>query len=114
MNVEDFPPIETFKKLPKRVVVKGGAAGLNAQNHPQLSGIVINNSGQTVVNIKVHLVTFDDRNIPLESATTVPDPDVLPQGQIGSFLFTLPNHKGKISNSYLYATWAYDDKRWTP
>ena len=114
MDVEDFPPIETFKKLPKRVVVKGGVASFNAQNQPQLSGIVINNSGQTVMNLKVHLILFDHRNIPIENATEVPEPGTLLQGQIASFLFTLPNFKGKITNSYLYATWVYDDKSWTP
>lgn len=114
MNVEDFPSIETFKKLPKRVVVKGGMVSAGADDRPQLTGIVINNSGQTVKGLKVHLIIFDGRNIPIQTASTVSEPDTLPQGQIGSFLFKLAEHTGKIANSHLYATWSYDDKSWTP
>ncbi|MDD5084668.1 MAG: hypothetical protein PHE61_01330 [Candidatus Omnitrophica bacterium] len=109
MGIEEFPEIETFQKLPKRLIVKGGDSTIDAKGNAVLSGIVINNLGQPVQGIKVYLVVFDDNEIPVFNVTTVPFPDVLPQGRIASFRFSIPSQKKRLENYYLYANWKYED-----
>lgn len=109
MAFEDFPEIEAFQKLPKRLIVKGGDATLNSKGDAELAGIMINNSGQTVRDVNVIMVLFNEKHVPTMSLSVKPDPDKLAQGSIASFKF---HHKGygeKFSNYYLYATWNYDD-----
>ena len=110
MGLEQFPEIESFQKLPHRVIVKGGSASFDPREGAELRGIVINNIGQTVRDISVNLVIFDERETPLFNTSTVPDPAVLPQGAIGSFHFRLKDFPGEIKKYYLYPSWKYDDR----
>ena len=112
MSIQEFPEIETFHKLPRRVIVKGGSSGFNAQGKPELRGIVINNIGHPIRDTKVSLVIFDEQDIPILNRNTTPDQEVLPQGGIGSFTFTLDDYDQEIKNYYLYASWKYDDSNW--
>ena len=112
MGIEQFPEIETFQKLPRKVIVKGGSAGFDAKGKPQLRGIVINNVGQPICGIVVSLVIFNEQEIPILSKTTVPEPVALAQGAIASFAFVLEDYEREIKNYYLYATWKYDDSDW--
>ncbi len=112
MSIQEFPEIETFQKLPHRVIVKGGASGLNAQGKAELRGIVINNEGHLIKNLRVSLIIFNAKEIPVVNASCVPNPDTLPQGGIASFIFTLDDYRQEITNYYLYANWKYDDSNW--
>ena len=48
MGIEHFPEIETFQKLPRKVIVKGGNSGFDTKGRPELRGIVINNAGHPI------------------------------------------------------------------
>lgn len=112
MGIEQFPEIETFQRLPRKVIVKGGGSGFSPEGKPELRGIVINNSGHSIKGIKVSMVIFSEQDIPMLNKSTAPDPDALPQGAIGSFTFTLSDYDKEITNYYLYANWKYDDSDW--
>lgn len=112
MGIEQFPEIETFQKLPRKVIVKGGSAGFDSKGRPELRGIVINNAGHPIRDAKVSLVIFNDQEIPILNKSTVSDPSALPQGAIGSFTFTLDDYDQEIKNYYLYVGWKYDDSKW--
>ena len=109
MGIEQFPEIETFQKLPRKVIVKGGSAGFDSKGHPELRGIVINNVGHPIRDIKVSLIIFNEYEIPVLNKSAIPDPPALPQGGIGSFAFVLDDYDQEIKNYYLYASWKYDD-----
>lgn len=109
MGIEQFPEIESFQKLPHRVIVKGGSSRFNPGEGAQLRGIVINNVGQTIREVTVNLVVFDERETPILSTSTAPDPAILPQGAIASFLFQLKDFSSEIKKYYLYPSWKYDD-----
>lgn len=110
VSIEQFPEIESFQKLPHRVIVKGGSSRFDPQEGAELRGIVINNSGQPIRSVVVNLVVFDERETPLVNVSAVPDPEHLPQGAIGSFLFQLKNFDREIKKYYLYPSWKYDDQ----
>ena len=112
MGIEQFPEIETFQKLPRKVIVKGGSAGFDSKGRPELRGIVINNTGHPIRDIKVSLIIFDEQEIPILNRSTLPDQQTLPQGGIGSFTFTLEDYDQEVKNYYLYASWKYDDSNW--
>jgi hypothetical protein len=112
MGIEQFPEIETFQKLPRKVIVKGGSSGFDSTGRPELRGIVINNSGHPIRDAKVFLVIFNEQEIPILNRSSVPDPPALPQGAIASFTFTLQDYDQEIKNYYLYANWQYDDSNW--
>lgn len=112
MSIEEFPEIEAFQKLPRRVIVKGSISTVNKDGHAELSGIVINNLGQPVKSLKVNLIIFDSREMPVHNASTIPDPPRLSQGGISSFKIVAEGHKDKITNYYLYPSWQYDDSDW--
>ena len=112
MGIQEFPEIQTFQKLPRKVIVKGGTSGFGANGKPELRGIVINNSGHLVKDIRVSLIIFNAHEIPILNASTVPDPNQLPQGSIASFVFTLDDYNQEITNYYLYTNWKYDDSNW--
>ena len=112
MGIQEFPEIETFQKLPRRVIVKGGTSNFGAHGKPELRGIVINNVGHLIKDIRVSLIIFNTKEIPLLNASTTPDPNALPQGGIASFIFTLDDYDQEITNYYLYANWKYDDSNW--
>ncbi|MBI4115308.1 MAG: hypothetical protein HY447_01900 [Candidatus Omnitrophica bacterium] len=110
MGIEQFPEIESFQKLPRRVIVKGGSSRFDPAEGAELRGIVINNTGHTIQEVSVNLVVFDEREMPLFNTSIAPDPAILPQGAIGSFLFRLKNVQSEIKKYYLYPSWKYDDK----
>jgi hypothetical protein len=112
MGIEQFPEIETFQRLPRKVIVKGGSSGFNDLGQPELRGIVINNVGHTIQDIRVFLILFDGHDIPIFNKSTSPDMVHLPQGGIASFTFTLEDYEKEIDNYYLYANWNYDDSKW--
>lgn len=113
MSIEEFPEIEAFQKLPRRVIVKGGLSTVNNAGNAELSGIVINNNGQPIKGLRVNLVVFDSREMPVMNVMTDADPQQLSQGGIASFRFTLDGCKDNITNYYLYPTWQYDDSNWS-
>ena len=110
MGIEKFPEIESFQKLPHRVIVKGGSSRFDPREGAELRGIVINNIGHTIRDVSVNLVVFDEKETPLLNVSTAPDPEILPQGAIGSFLFRLKDFTDEIKNYYLYSSWKYDDR----
>ena len=112
MGIEHFPEIETFQKLPRKVIVKGGSSGFDPKGRPELRGIVINNIGHPIRDAKVSIVIFDEQEIPILNKSTSPDPSALPQGGIGAFTFTLDDYDQEIRNYYLYMNWKYDDSNW--
>ena len=112
MSIQEFPEIETFQKLPRRVIVKGGSSAFSAEGKPELRGIVINNVGHLIKNVRVSLIVFNENEMPVLNASTIPDPGELPQGGIASFIFTLDEYDKEIANYYLYASWKYDDSNW--
>ena len=112
MGIEQFPEIETFQKLPRKVIVKGGSSGFDSKGHPELRGIVINNVGQPIRDIKVSLIIFNEDELPILNKSTDPEPVALPQGGIASFTFILGDYDSEIKNYYLYVNWTYDDSNW--
>ena len=112
MGIEQFPEIETFQKLPRKVIVKGGSSGFDSKGRPELRGIVINNAGHPIRDTKVSLIIFNEQEIPILNKSTIPDPAVLPQGGIASFTFILDEYDQEIKNYYLYTNWKYDDSNW--
>jgi hypothetical protein len=112
VGFENFPEIESFHKLPKKIVIKAGETAFDAGGDATLGGIVINNLGQAVRNIEVFLVLFDENNIPREHLRASPNPNELPQGALGSFHFHVKGRKTKVVNYYLHARWDYIDKGW--
>ncbi len=112
MGIEEFPAIESFQRLPKKLIVKGGDSVLNKNQDAELTGLVINNLGQSVRDIIVHLVVFDEKEMPVINVSARPDPDALSQGNLASFKFILDKFGKPIQNYYLYANWKYDDSEW--
>ena len=110
MGIEQFPEIESFQRLPHRVIVKGGGSRFDPQEGAQLRGIVINNMGCPIRDVSVNLVIFNERETPILNTSTAPDPPALPQGGIGSFFFQLKDFPSEIKNYYLYPSWKYDEK----
>ena len=112
MNFEDFPEIESFHKLPKKLIIKAGETAFTEEGDATLSGIVINNLGQPVQHVEVSLILFDEKNIPQEHLRIVSSPNQLTQGALGSFRFVVKDRKEKVENYYLHASWDYVDKDW--
>jgi hypothetical protein len=112
VGIQEFPEIETFQKLPRKVIVKGGSSGVGSDGKPELRGIVINNIGHFIKTIRVSLIVFDEHDIPILNASAVPEPNQLPQGGIASFAIKLDDYDKEITNYYLYANWKYDDSNW--
>jgi hypothetical protein len=111
MSLETFPEIESFQKLPHQVIVKGGKWNFKEREGAELRGIVINNIGHTIRDIKVHLVVFNEKKIPLLSTSAASNPDTLPQGGISAFVFQLKDFTETISDYHLYTNWKFDDKQ---
>ena len=109
MGIERFPEIESFQKLPHRVIVKGGSSRFDPNEGAELRGIVINNIGHPIREVSVNLVIFDENETPLLNVSAEPDPPQLPQGGIGSFIFQLKDFRQEIKKYYLYSSWKYDD-----
>lgn len=110
MDIEAFPAIENFQKLPKQVIVKGAPVTLKESSEPELRGIVINNIGHTIKNVRAHVILFDAKKIPLQSTSMSADPGTLPQGGIANFVIRLKVSEQEMSNYHLYATWKFDEQ----
>ncbi|MBI4970617.1 MAG: hypothetical protein HZC17_02115 [Candidatus Omnitrophica bacterium] len=112
MGIEEFPAIESFQRLPKKIIVKGGDSVINKNGDAELAGLVINNLGQPVRDIVVHLIVFDEKEMPVVNLSAKPDSDRLDQGNMASFKFVLEKFGEPIKNYYLYSNWKYDDSQW--
>ena len=110
MGLDTFPEIESFQKLPRQVIVKGGSSSFDKIKGAELRGIVINNTGHSIQNVSVHVVIFDEDKIPVLSAGTEADPDLLSQGGIANFTFELKECSQEIKDYHLYANWRFDDR----
>ena len=110
MGLEAFPEIESFQKLPRQVIVKGGSSTFNDREGAKLRGIVINNIGHTICDLRVQMVILNEKGIPVQSASIVPEPNTLQQGGIGSFTFQIPTYPQRISDYHLNANWKFDDR----
>ncbi|MFZ5801546.1 MAG: hypothetical protein ACOY3K_00325 [Candidatus Omnitrophota bacterium] len=109
MGLETFPEIESFQKLPRRVIVKGGSSSYSARDGAELRGIVINNIGHAIRNLKINLVVFDEQKIPAFSTSVVPAPASLPQGGMSPFIFQIKDYSKPIADYHLYADWNFED-----
>ena len=110
MGIEAFPEIESFQKLPRQIIVKGGSSTFDEREGAELRGIVINNIGQPIRGLTVHVVIFDSQKIPVLNTGTTAEPDFLPQGGISSFVFRIKDYPREITDYYLYANWKFDDR----
>ena len=110
MGLEAFPEIESFQKLPRQVIVKGGTSTFEEKQGATLRGIVINNIGHTIRDLRVNIVILDSKGIPVLSAGTAPEPEELPQGGISSFVYRFSDYPEMISNYHLYVDWKFDDR----
>jgi hypothetical protein len=110
MGLEAFPEIESFQKLPRQVIVKGGSSTYSEKEGAELRGIVINNSGQSIKDLRVQAVILDENKIPVLSTGIDPDPNSLAQGGIGSFVLRLKEYSKRIADYHLYANWKFDDR----
>ena len=110
MDIETFPEIENFQKLPRQVIVKGGASTFSRGDGARLSGIVINNIGHTLRDVRVYSVIFNANKLPLLSLSAASEPDTLVQGAIGSFTFHIKDYPEQIADYHLYANWKFDDR----
>lgn len=110
MGIETFPEIENFQKLPRQVIVKGGSSSFDETAGAELRGIVINNIGNTVRDLRVFVVIFENKVIPVYNASTESHPDILPQGGISNFTFQIQDYSKPITDYHLYATWKFDDR----
>ena len=111
MGLEAFPEIESFQKLPRQVIVKGGSSTYSKNDGAELRGIVINNIGHPIRDIRIQVVVLDQTGIPVVSAGAVPDPANLPQGGISSFTLRIPHYNQKISDYHVNANWKFDDSQ---
>lgn len=110
MGIETFPEIENFQKLPRQVIVKGGSSTFRQGTGAELCGIVINNIGQAICQVRVHLIIFENKVIPILNTSTLPNPEDLAQGGIGSFAFLIQDYPSAITDYHLYATWKFNDR----
>lgn len=108
MGIETFPEIENFQHLPRKVIVKGGSSSFDDKTGAELQGIVINNSGHAIKNLRVCLVVFDEHKIPVLNVSAPTEPSAIHQGGIGSFSFRLSDYQKPITDYYLYTAWAFD------
>ncbi len=110
MGLEAFPEIESFQKLPRQVIVKGGSSTYSEKDGAELRGIVINNIGHAIRDIRVQVVILDELGIPVMSTGTEPIPAQLHQGGIASFTFKVENYTRKISDYHLTVNWKFDER----
>jgi hypothetical protein len=108
MRLNSFPEIEDFRKLPREVVVKGAISETDIAKGVEIRGIVINNIGQPIKNIRVQAVVFDEYHLPQMSTSLAPSPPKLQQGGIANFIFTLHELEKPVKDFYLHANWGFD------
>ncbi|HOE69297.1 MAG TPA: hypothetical protein PK997_07370 [Candidatus Omnitrophota bacterium] len=109
MGIESFPEIENFQKLPRQVIIKGASTRFSAEKGAELRGIVINNIGQPIKNIRAQLVVFGMNKVPVLGTSAMTEPEKLPQGGIANFHFLLKGFKQEIKNYHLRVAWSFDD-----
>ncbi|HOW59201.1 MAG TPA: hypothetical protein PLO78_05685 [Candidatus Omnitrophota bacterium] len=109
MGIESFPEIENFQKLPREVIIKGASTHFNETDGAGLRGIVINNIGHPIKNIRAQLVIFNGSRVPMMGISTATDPEKLAQGGIANFYFQLKGHKEEIKNYHLQVNWTFDE-----
>ena len=109
MGIESFPEIENFQKLPREVIIKGASTEYSKDHGAELRGIVINNIGQPIRNIRAQLVVFGKNKVPVLGTSTATDPEKLPQGGIANFHFHLRGFKQEIKNYHLRVAWGFDE-----
>lgn len=109
MDVDAFPEIQNFQHLPRSVIVKGGSTSFDTTSGAELRGIVINNIGQSIKSLRVHVVIFDERKIPLLNTSVLADPEIVPQGGIASFVFKLSDFPNAIKDYHLFTNWSFDE-----
>jgi hypothetical protein len=109
MGIESFPEIENFQKLPREVIIKGASTRLDENGGAELRGIVINNIGQPIKDVRAQLVVFGTNKVPVLGITAVTEPDRLPHGGIANFHFQLKGFKQEIKNYHLHAAWSFDE-----
>ena len=110
MGIETFPEIESFQKLPRQVIVKGGTSTYTQIVGAELRGIVINNIGHAIKDIRIHIVIFDQQRIPVLNTSVACEPAYLPQGGIGAFVFQIQDYPEEIKDYYLYSNWRFDEQ----
>ena len=110
MGIETFPEIENFQKLPHRVIVKGGSSTFTEGYGAELRGIVINNTGQSICDLRVCVVIFNENKLPIFSTRTSAEPESLSTGNIASFLFEFKELTHEIHDYYLYTKWRFDER----
>ncbi len=108
MKLNSFPEIEDFRKLPHEVVVKGAVSEPDPKKGVEVRGIVINNIGQPIKNIRVQVVVFDEYHLPQMSTSISPSPSKLQQGGIANFIFVLEDLEKPVKDLYLHANWSFD------
>ncbi|HRK62581.1 MAG TPA: hypothetical protein PLY88_08585 [Candidatus Omnitrophota bacterium] len=108
MRLNSFPEIEDFRKLPREVVVKGAISETSLEKGVEIRGIVINNLGQAIKNIRVQVVVFDEYHLPQMSTGISPSPAKLQQGGIANFIFTFQGLEKPVKDFYLHANWGFD------
>lgn len=112
MDIEAFPEIENFQKLPHQVIVKGGAWKFDSKEDlHELRGIVINNIGNAIKNIRINVVVFDDKGIPLLSTSAPSEPDILNQGGVGAFVLKVKKCAKDIAKYHLYSNWNFHEAK---
>lgn len=109
MSIESFPEIENFQKLPREIIVKGASSSFSSKEGLEVRGIVINNIGQPIKNIRVQVVVFNENKLPILGAATETEPSKLPQGGISKFCFKLREIKEETENYYLHTNWSFDE-----
>jgi len=108
MQLNSFPEIEDFRKLPREVVVKGAISESDPKKGVEIRGIVINNIGQPIKNIRVQVVVFDEYHLPQMSMSLSPTPSKLQQGGIANFIFVFEGLEKPVKDFYLHANWGFD------
>jgi hypothetical protein len=110
MGIESFPEIESFHKLPRQVIVKGASSSFDRDKGALLHGIVINNIGHAISNLRVNVVIFNKQKLPVLNTSTVPTPELLPQGAIGAFQFQFKDYPEEVTDYHLFTSWKFVDK----
>jgi len=110
MDIEAFPEIESFHKLPRQVIVKAGSTRFEDKEDGRLQGIVINNTGHAIRDLSVGVVLFNEKKIPIMNSSAAADPGRLSQGGIANFHFQFKGQTQPVADYYLYTHWRFDDE----
>jgi len=109
MELEAFPEIENFQKLPRQVILKAGRISFDKTQGAKLHGLIINNCGHAICDVRANIVIFNEKQIPIYNLGVPTDPERLPQGAMGSFVFDLADVRDSIRDYHLYTNWSFDN-----